>query len=96
MEGSLLFEELFLLLSSIFLIYLASGLNFGVRRSVYLFFAGLNSLIFSIIIIIQLLEKGLAPGESILSIYSLAILFGLIVHFFANFRKRRRYSRKIY
>ncbi len=89
---SLLFEELFFLSSSVLLIYLASRLKFGLKRSIYLLFAWLNSLMLSIVITVELFNEGLAPEEFILSIYSFSILGGLVIHFYTNLRRKKVYK----
>ncbi|MEJ2615512.1 MAG: hypothetical protein P8Z35_11170 [Ignavibacteriaceae bacterium] len=89
----LFFEEILFLVISVVLINLASKLNFGTKRSIYLLFAWLNSTILSILIIIELLEDGLAPEESILSVYSFSVFGGLIMHFFANLKRKKVYKK---
>lgn len=92
MVFSLFFEELLFISTSVILINIASRLKFGVKRSVYLLFAWLNSTILSILIIIELFENGLAPEESILSVYSFSVFGGLIIHFLTSLKKKNGYK----
>ena len=90
--STLFLEEILFLLTSVVLINLASKLEFGLRRSIYLLFAWLNSTMLSTLIIIELFEQGLAPEESILSVYSFSVFGGLIIHFFANLKRKKVYK----
>ena len=90
--STLFLEEILFLLTSVVLINLASKLEFGLRRSIYLLFAWLNSTMLSSLIIIELFEQGLAPEESILSVYSFSVFGGLIIHFFANLKRKKVYK----
>ena len=92
MISLLLLEEILFLVVSVILINSASKLNFGIKRSVYLLFAWLNSTMLSILIIIELFKEGLAPEEGILSVYSFSVFSGLIIHFFANFKRKKVYK----
>lgn len=96
MVFSLFFEELLFISTSVILINIASRLKFGVKRSVYLLFAWLNSTILSILIIIELFENGLAPEESILSVYSFSVFGGLIIHFLTSLKKKNGYKATYY
>lgn len=92
MISTLFLEEILFLLISIILINAASKLNFGLKRSFYLLFAWLNSTMLSILIIIEIFKKGLAPEESILSVYSFSVFGGLIIHFFTNLKRKKAYT----
>ena len=92
MISLLFFEEILFLVISVVLINLASKLKFGIKRSIYLLFAWLNSTMLSILIIMEFFENGLAAEESILSVYSFSIFSGLIIHFFANLKRKKVYS----
>ena len=92
MISTLFLEELLLLAISVILIYMASRLKFGIKRSVYLLFAWLNSTMLSILIIIELFENGLGPEEGILSVYSFSIFGGLIIHLMTNLKRKKIYS----
>lgn len=96
MISLLFFEEILFIVISVVLINSASRLNFGIKRSVYLLFAWLNSTMLSILIIIELFEEGLAPEESILSVYSFSVFCGLIIHFFANLKRKKVYKKLPY
>ncbi len=92
MISTLFFEEILFLFVSVILINLASKLKFGIKRSIYLFFAWLNSTMLSTLIILKLFEDGLATEESILSVYSFSVFGGLIMHFFANLKRKKVYK----
>ena len=92
MISTLFLEEILFLVISVILINIASKLKFGLKRSIYLLFAWLNSAMLSILIIIEIFEKGLAPEESILSVYSFSVFGGLIIHFFTNLKQKKTYS----
>ena len=96
MISTLFFEELVLLTISVILINLASKLSLGLKRSIYLLFAWLNSAMLSIIIIVELFENGLAPEESILSIYSFSVFGGLLIHLLTNLKRKRIYTATSY
>ena len=92
----LFFEEILFLLISVVLINLASKLKFGLKRSIYLLFAWLNSTMLSIFIIIEFFENGLAAEEIIMSVYSFSVFGGLIIHFFANLKRKKVYANVSY
>ncbi len=96
MFSSLFFEELIFLSITVILIFFASRLKIGLKRSIYLIFAWLNSAMISTFVIIEFFENGLAPEEIILSIYSFSILGGLIIHFIANLKRRKAYATSPY
>ncbi|MFZ0453267.1 MAG: hypothetical protein WCE54_23860 [Ignavibacteriaceae bacterium] len=92
----LFFEEILFLVISVVLIHFASRLKFGIKRSVYILFAWLNSTMLSILIIIEFFENGLAAEEYILSVYSFSVFGGLIIHFFANLKRKKIYTKVPY
>lgn len=92
----LFIEEVLFLIISIFLINSASKLNFGIKRSIYLLFAWLNSMMLSILITIEFFNDGLAAEESILSVYSFSVFAGLIIHFFAIRKRKKVYANAPY
>ena len=96
MLSTLFFEELLFLLISVILIFIASKLKIGLKRSIYLLFVWLNSIVISTFIIIEFFENGLALEEIILSIYSLSILSGLIIHFVTNLKRGKIYATSPY
>ncbi len=96
MGGSILFEGLFLLSISIFLIYFASELNHGFKRNIYLISAGLNSILLFLLIFFELVKEGLNLGECILFIYNMSIFSGLIINFFTNTGREKTYTTLLY
>ena len=50
----------------------------------------------SIFIIIEFFENGLAAEEIIMSVYSFSVFGGLIIHFFANLKRKKVYANVSY